>query len=164
MSGRLTSFLSPRSKSTPSTSPPSGTFRGLSSCRESTVPPARHPTRASAGPPDTPAWRAKLIRRKRLCAALVTPLSGPLARYGRSGATALQLWAAEAGADLAIADAYPSAAAAIASVAARQRIDVLFGPYGAGPAVASARAAPTGPWDHRRPRPRPPRPAVSALV
>ena len=112
------------------------------------MPPARHPTRASAGPPDTPAWRAKLIRRKRLCAALVTPLSGPLARYGRSGATALQLWAAEAGADLAIADAYPSAAAAVASVAARQRIDVLFGPYGAGPAVAAARAAPTVLWNH----------------
>src|SRR2546430_12142369 len=148
MSGRLTSFLSPRSKSTPSTPPPPGTFRALSSCRESTVPPARHPTRASAGPPDTPAWRAKLIRRKRLCAALVTPLSGPLARYGRSGATALRLWATEAGADLAIADAYPSAAAAIASVAARQRIDVLFGPYGAGPAVAAARAAPTVLWNH----------------
>jgi ABC-type branched-subunit amino acid transport system substrate-binding protein len=85
---------------------------------------------------------------KRLCAALVTPLSGPLARYGRSGATALQLWAAEAGVDLAIADAYPSAAAAVTSVAARQRIDVLFGPYGAGPAVAAARAAPTVLWNH----------------
>src|SRR5947209_13138596 len=147
MSGRLTSFLSPRSKSTPSTSPPSGTFRGLGSCRESTVPPARHPPRASAGPPDTPAWRAKLIRRKRLCAALVTPLSGPLARYGRSGATALRLWATEAGLDLAIADAYPSAAAAVASVAGH-RVDVLFGPYGAGPAVAAARAAPTVLWNH----------------
>jgi ABC-type branched-subunit amino acid transport system substrate-binding protein len=86
--------------------------------------------------------------RKRLSAALVTPLSGPLARYGRSGATALRLWAAEAGVDLAIADAYPSAAAAVASVAARHRIDVLFGPYGAGPAVAAARAAPTVLWNH----------------
>ena len=85
---------------------------------------------------------------KRLSAALVTPLSGPLARYGRSGATALRLWAAEAGVDLAIADAYPSAAAAVASVGARHRIDVLFGPYGAGPAVAAARAAPTVLWNH----------------
>ena len=85
---------------------------------------------------------------KRLSAALVTPLSGPLARYGRSGATALRLWAAEAGVDLAIADAYPSAAAAVASVAAQHRIDVLFGPYGAGPAVAAARAAPTVLWNH----------------
>jgi hypothetical protein len=91
---------------------------------------------------------AVLICRKRLSAALVTPLSGPLARYGLSGATALRLWAAEAGVDLAIADAYPSAAAAVASVAARHRIDVLFGPYGAGPAVAAARATPTVLWNH----------------
>jgi ABC-type branched-subunit amino acid transport system substrate-binding protein len=89
-----------------------------------------------------------LICRKRLCAALVTPLSGPLARYGRSGAIALRLWAAQAGVDLTIADAYPSAAAAVASVAVQHRIDVLFGPYGAGPAVAAARAAPTVLWNH----------------
>jgi hypothetical protein len=50
--------------------------------------------------------------------------------------------------DLAIADAYPSAAAAVASVASRHRLDVLFGPYGAGPAVAAARAAPTVLWNH----------------
>jgi ABC-type branched-subunit amino acid transport system substrate-binding protein len=50
--------------------------------------------------------------------------------------------------DLAIADAYPSAAAAIASVAGRHRVDVLFGPYGAGAAVAAARAAPTVLWNH----------------
>jgi hypothetical protein len=31
-------------------------------------------------------------RRRR--AALVTPMSGPLARYGRAGAAALRLWAA----------------------------------------------------------------------
>jgi ABC-type branched-subunit amino acid transport system substrate-binding protein len=91
---------------------------------------------------------AVMIRRKRLCAALVTPLSGPLARYGRSGATALRLWAAEAGVDLAIADAHPSAAAAVASVAEQHRIDVLFGPYGSGPAVAAARAAPSVLWNH----------------
>jgi ABC-type branched-subunit amino acid transport system substrate-binding protein len=89
-----------------------------------------------------------LISRQRLCAALVTPLSGPLARYGRSGATALRLWAAQAGVDLAIADAYPSAAAAVTSLAGGHRIDVLFGPYGAGPAVAAARAAPTVLWNH----------------
>jgi ABC-type branched-subunit amino acid transport system substrate-binding protein len=91
---------------------------------------------------------AVLICRKRLRAALVTPLSGPLARYGRSGATALRLWAAQAGVDLAIADAHPSPAAAVASVAVGYRIDVLFGPYGAGPAVATARAAPTVLWNH----------------
>jgi ABC-type branched-subunit amino acid transport system substrate-binding protein len=58
------------------------------------------------------------------------------------------LWAAQAGVDLAIADAYPSAAAAVASVAVGRRVDVLFGPYGAGPAVTAARAAPTVLWNH----------------
>src|SRR5438874_962578 len=91
---------------------------------------------------------AVVICQKRLRAVLVTPLSGPLARYGRSGATALRLWASQAGVDLAIADAYPSAAATVASVAAQHRIDVLFGPYGAGPAVAAARAATTVLWNH----------------
>ncbi len=50
--------------------------------------------------------------------------------------------------DLAIADAYPSAAAARASVAVRDHVDVRFGPYGAGPAVAAARVAPTVLWNH----------------
>ena len=50
--------------------------------------------------------------------------------------------------DLAIADAYPSAAGAVASLAVRDRVDVLFGPYGAGPAVAAARVAPTVLWNH----------------
>jgi ABC-type branched-subunit amino acid transport system substrate-binding protein len=85
---------------------------------------------------------------RRLRAALVTPLSGPLARYGQSGASALRLWAAQAGADLEIADAHPSAAAAVASLAAPQKLDVLFGPYGTGPALAAARAAPTVLWNH----------------
>jgi ABC-type branched-subunit amino acid transport system substrate-binding protein len=95
-----------------------------------------------------PSFGPGLICGKRLSAALVTPLSGPLARYGRSGATALRLWAEQAGVDLAIANAYPSAAAAIASVAVRHRIDVLFGPYGAGPTVAAAHAAPAVLWNH----------------
>jgi ABC-type branched-subunit amino acid transport system substrate-binding protein len=85
---------------------------------------------------------------RRLRAALVTPLSGPLARYGRSGATALRLWAARAGVDLEIVDAHPAAAAAVASLDARQRLDVLFGPYGSGPALAAAGVAPTVLWNH----------------
>ena len=79
---------------------------------------------------------------RRLRAALVTPLSGPLARYGRAGATALGLWAMRAGLELEIGDAYPSAAAAVAAVTAPRPVDVLFGPYGTGPALAAARAAP----------------------
>src|SRR6266851_4059932 len=85
---------------------------------------------------------------RRLRAALVTPLSGPLARYGRAGATALGLWAAGAGVELEIGDAYPSAAAAVAAVTAPRPVDVLFGPYGAGPALAAARAAPSVLWNH----------------
>jgi ABC-type branched-subunit amino acid transport system substrate-binding protein len=105
--------------------------------------------RTPAKEPRIPALASPAVRRgKRPSAVLVTPLSGPLARYGRSGATALRLWAAQAAVDLAIADAYPSAAAAVASVAERQRIDVLFGPYGAGLAVAAARVAPTVLWNH----------------
>jgi hypothetical protein len=59
------------------------------------------------------------------------------------------LWAAQVGIDFAIEHAYPSAAAAVASVAVGHRVDVLFGPYCAGPAVAAARAAPTVLWNHR---------------
>jgi branched-chain amino acid transport system substrate-binding protein len=72
-------------------------------------------------------------------AALVTPLSGPLAGYGRAGAVALELWAAQAGAALATHDAHPDPAAAVRA-AERERPDLLFGPYGSGPARAVAAA------------------------
>ena len=62
-------------------------------------------------------------------AVLVTPLSGPLARFGRCGAAALQLWAGTAGVALEVIDAHPSAAAAVPT-AEGGRPDVLFGPYG----------------------------------
>ena len=79
---------------------------------------------------------------RRPFAALVTPLSGPLARYGRAGAAALGLWAREAQVELEVTDAHPSAAAALASaVGGRRRPDVVFGPYGSGSAVAVARAS-----------------------
>jgi ABC-type branched-subunit amino acid transport system substrate-binding protein len=83
-----------------------------------------------------------------LRAALVTPLTGPLARYGRAGATALELWARQAGVQLEIADIRPSTAAAVAAVTSRRPVDVLFGPYGAGPAVVAARAAASVLWNH----------------
>lgn len=87
--------------------------------------------------------------RRRQLAALVTPLSGPLARYGRAGAAALGLWAGEAGVELEVTDAHPSAAAAIAAaVGGRRRPDVMFGPYGSGPSVAAARASPYVLWNH----------------
>jgi hypothetical protein len=43
-------------------------------------------------------------------AALVTPLSGPLAEHGRAGAIALGLWAEQSTVDLAVFDAHPDPA------------------------------------------------------
>lgn len=90
-----------------------------------------------------------------LRAALVTPLSGPLAGYGRAGAAALALWAREAAdlpapyslVDLAVSDAWPDAAAAMRR-AARAGPDLVFGPYGSGPAIAAARATTRLIWNH----------------
>ena len=46
-------------------------------------------------------------------AVLVTPLSGPLARFGKAGASALALWADRSGVSLEVIDAYPSSVSAI---------------------------------------------------
>jgi branched-chain amino acid transport system substrate-binding protein len=81
----------------------------------------------------------------------VTPLSGPLARFGRAGAAALSLWAKRADARLEVVDAHPDPAAAMVG-SCRGAWDVVFGPYGSGPAVAAigAVAGPEGPavWNH----------------
>jgi len=90
-----------------------------------------------------------------LRAVLVTPLSGPLARFGIPGASALRLWATHSPAlaarwtsvDLEVVDAHPSAAAAMREAVARNP-DVLFGPYGAGPAVAALQATRRVVWYH----------------
>lgn len=71
-------------------------------------------------------------------AVLVTPLTGPLARYGRAGAAALKLWAESRGADLTVVDAHPDPAAAMRE--ADSPYDIVFGPYGSGPARAAVRA------------------------
>ncbi len=80
-------------------------------------------------------------------AVLVTPLSGPLARFGKAGACALALWADRSGVSLEVGDAYPSAASAIRAAEAR-RPDVVFGPYGSGPALAAAAASKGVVWNH----------------
>jgi branched-chain amino acid transport system substrate-binding protein len=81
----------------------------------------------------------------------VTPLSGPLAVFGRAGAAALQLWSREASVPLEVEDAHPDPAAAMAKAVAG-RPAILFGPYGSSPAVAAigAVAAPDAPaiWNH----------------
>lgn len=82
-----------------------------------------------------------------LRAALVTPLSGPLAGYGTAGAVALRLWAEWAGADLVVHDAHPDAVAALRSAEVR-RPDLVFGPYGSGPASDVVAAATRLIWNH----------------
>src|SRR4051812_14430393 len=80
-------------------------------------------------------------------AVLATPLSGPLARFGKAGASALALWADRSGVSLEIIDASSSAASAIRAAEAR-RADVVFGPYGSGPALAAAAASNGVVWNH----------------
>jgi ABC-type branched-subunit amino acid transport system substrate-binding protein len=96
-------------------------------------------------------------------AVLVTPLSGPLARFGKAGALALALWADRSGVRLEVIDAYPSAASAIQAAEA-SRPDVLFGPYGSGPALAAAAASKGVLWNHGGATARLVRPAYPRVV
>jgi Periplasmic binding protein len=96
-------------------------------------------------------------------AVLVTPLSGPLGRFGRCGSAALQLWAETAGVALEVIDAHPSTLDAVATAEAG-RPDVLFGPYGTGPAVAAARASVGVVWNHGGATARLARPAFERVV
>ena len=96
-------------------------------------------------------------------AVLVTPLSGPLARFGKAGASALALWADRCGVSLEVIDAYPSAASAIRAAEA-SRPDVVFGPYGSGPALAAAAASKGVVWNHGGATARLARPAYPRVV
>ncbi|CAN5145916.1 hypothetical protein BH20ACT9_BH20ACT9_07210 [soil metagenome] len=82
-----------------------------------------------------------------LRAVLVTPLTGPLARYGHAGAAALRLWAQLEDVRLEVCDAHPDAAATMRT-AISTGPDLVFGPYGSGPAVAAAGAAGRLMWNH----------------
>lgn len=83
-------------------------------------------------------------------AAMVTPLTGPLAIYGRVAGKALGLWADQVAepksVDLELYDAHPDPVSAALRAEASQP-DVLFGPYGRGPALAVARAASRLVWN-----------------
>ena len=68
------------------------------------------------------------------------------------------------GVELEIADIQPSTAAAVAAVRSHRPVDVLFGPYGAGPAVAAARAASSVLWNHGGATIRLARPAFPRVV
>ncbi|WP_197515063.1 ABC transporter substrate-binding protein [Mycobacterium sp. 1245805.9] len=96
-------------------------------------------------------------------AVLVTPLSGPLARFGKAGASALALWAELSGVSLEVVDAHPSAASAIRAAEA-SRPDVVFGPYGSGTALAAAAASNGVIWNHGGATARLVRPAYPRVV
>ena len=96
-------------------------------------------------------------------AVLATALSGPLARFGIAGASAVALWAERSGVSLEVIDAYPSAASAIRAAEA-SRPDVVFGPYGSGPALAAAAASTGVVWNHGGATARLARPAYPGVV
>ena len=90
-----------------------------------------------------------------LVALLVTPLSGPLARFGRAGAEGLRLWAQHAAAlpapwrrvRLELRDAHPDAALAMQE-GLSSRPHLVFGPYGSGPALQALAGAQRLVWNH----------------
>lgn len=84
-------------------------------------------------------------------AALVTPLSGPLAIYGQASAAALQLWADQySGPDpveLEVLDSHPDTNAAVRR-AEQHHPALLFGPYGSGPTARVAETTTRLIWNH----------------
>ncbi len=91
----------------------------------------------------------------KLRAALVTPLSGPLATYGHASSTGLTLWARYAahlpppwtGVELDIRDTATDPAAAMRA-AIDTHPDVLFGPYGSSTMLAAMRVTDRVVWNH----------------
>lgn len=90
-----------------------------------------------------------------LCAALVTPLTGSLALYGKACASALSLWAKKAAnlpasfteVELDVQDTGKDLHKAL-QAALEKRPDVLFGPYGSGPMLTVARSCARLTWNH----------------
>lgn len=88
-------------------------------------------------------------------AAVVTPLSGPLAAYGQAGAAALRLWARSGGGPsrhpggvrLSVHDSGGGLGPALRA-ALDERPDLLFGPYGSGQVAAMARGTDRLIWNH----------------
>ena len=90
-------------------------------------------------------------------------MSGPLARFGKAGANALAIWAERSAITLEVIDAYPSAGSAIGAAEA-SRPDVVFGPYGSGPALAAAAASKGVIWNQGGATARLARPAYPRVV
>lgn len=91
----------------------------------------------------------------KLHAVLLTPLTGSLSLFGTTCATALTLWAEQeaqlplpwTGVDLDVLDSESDPHAAIRTALTKQA-DVLFGPYGSGPMLRTARACDRVIWNH----------------
>ena len=91
----------------------------------------------------------------RLRAALITPLTGPLAPFGQASATGLALWARHAarlpppwtGVDLDVRDSGSDVRASV-HAALQDKPDVIFGPYGSHPMLEAARSCPRVLWNH----------------
>ena len=89
-----------------------------------------------------------------LRALLVTPISGPLARFGRAGLAALRIWADAAellppwkSVRLDVQDAHSDAAAAMRRGLAG-RPHLVFGPYGTSPSLQALAASQRVVWNH----------------
>lgn len=90
-----------------------------------------------------------------LRAALITPLTGPLALYGKACASALRLWAKKAAnlptsfteVELNVQDIGADLHNAL-QIALEKQPDVLFGPYGSAPMLTVARSCPRLIWNH----------------
>ena len=90
-----------------------------------------------------------------LRAALVTPLTGPLAPFGQACATGLSLWARHAahlpppwvGVDLDVRDIGSDVRASMRA-ALNDHPDLLFGPYGSHTMLAAARSCERVIWNH----------------
>jgi branched-chain amino acid transport system substrate-binding protein len=107
----------------------------------------------------------------RLRAALVTPLTGPLAPFGQAGATGLALWARHAarlpppwtGVDLDVRDCGSDVRGSMRA-ALDDQPDVLFGPYGSHPMLEAARSCPRVLWNHGGATSRLARPAFPQVI
>ncbi len=91
----------------------------------------------------------------RLRAALVTPLTGPLAQFGQASATGLALWAEHAArlpspwtdVELDVRDTATDPGVAMRA-AVSTHPDVLFGPYGSSTMLAATRVTDRVVWNH----------------
>ena len=107
----------------------------------------------------------------RLRAAIITPLTGPLAPFGHAGATGLSLWARHAarlpppwrGVDLDVRDSGSDVRASM-HAALDDQPDVLFGPYGSHPMLVAARNCPRVLWNHGGATSRLARPAFPQVI